>query len=119
MRLKKKQLSVEGPAVSDAAALLARREAATEVMIEPQDDGVAAWFLRVPPGGAHRAPRYDAGVGRFYIVATGSMLVDGRELPALSPVWVSRDEEPFTVQAGAGGTEVMVVQFPEEPPRPA
>jgi hypothetical protein len=100
--------------VSDEAAMKARTEAALDVLIEPEDDGLAAWVARVPPGGTAEAPDPKRGGGQYLIVAGGTMLHDGEALPRLSCAYVGRDETPMTLQAGPDGLEVMIAQFPKE-----
>ena len=112
--LDKKQVTVGAPPLSDDAARMARREAAVETMIEPQGNGLAAWFVRVPPNGRVAAPVAANGAGRFHVVASGTLIADGQRYGSLSSVWVSADESGFEIVAGEDGLEVMVMQYPGE-----
>lgn len=109
--LAKQQITVEAPAISHAAALRSRSKAMCEVLIAPHDSGLAAWLLRVPPGGKVRAPSIKGG-GRFHVVVAGAMLLGDKRYPRLSPVFVSANERKFSASADEEGLEVMVLQFP-------
>lgn len=99
-------------ALSHAAALQSRQSAALETVIAPEDDGLAAWFLRVAPGATLQAPEPGQGGGQYVIVAGGTLLYDGVELPRLSCAYVSRHAGPMPLQAGPDGLEVLIAQFP-------
>lgn len=109
--MKQVQFVTEAPAIADSAALQARRHAAVEALIDPQTDGVAAWFVRVPPRAEITAPQHAPGGGRFHIVAAGVMRLAGRDYPRLSAAWLSPDERPLPIEAGDEGLEVLVLQF--------
>jgi hypothetical protein len=98
--------------LSDADSLTKRQDDALETIIEPEDDGLAAWFLRIAPGATAHAPHPSQGGGQYAIVAGGSLLQNGHDLPCLSCLYVSADEEPLALQAGPQGLEVLLVQFP-------
>ena len=109
--LAKQQLTVEAPAISHAAALRSRSKAMIEVLIAPHDSGLAAWLLRVPPGGKVKAPSVKGG-GRFYVVVAGAMHLGDKRYPRLSPLFVSANERKFSATADEEGLEAIVLQFP-------
>ena len=112
-RLAPKLQIISDPIGSCVGAVLEElSEATTLMLIEPKEDGLAAWILRVPPGESAASPVSASGTGRFFIVTSGTMVVAGDQLPALSPVFASHDEQTFDIQAGSTGLEVMVLQFP-------
>ena len=79
--------------------------------MEPQNDGIAAWMLRVPAGGTSAPPAHPGG-GRFLVVIGGVLEMNGERLPRLSTAFVS-PEEPFPpLRAGGEGLELLVLQFP-------
>ena len=83
-----------------------------EVLIEPQEGGLAAWLVRLPADGRAEPPALaETGGGRFYVVTQGSLHNAGEELDALATAFVSSDEA-FELRAGAAGLEVLVLQFP-------
>ena len=98
--------------LSDDEGLKSRTCEAIETAIEPEDDGLAAWFLRAVPGAKTHAPSPADGGGQYLVVARGMLLYDGRAFPELSCVYVSADSEPMLLEAGVEGLEVLIAQFP-------
>jgi len=90
--------------------LLARSQVTP--VIDPQLDGLSAWVARVPPGKTLRIPTPDGGADRFYMVSSGSMVLDGAELPVLAMTFASAVEPDFSIVASAIGVEVLVMQYP-------
>jgi hypothetical protein len=101
-----------GPAVSlsPCEALRERRDAAIDVALERQSDGVAAWLVRLPPNGVHRLDAAHA--DRFYLVAEGTMVAGSTTLPRFATAFVSAEEPAFDIVAGSVGVEVLALQFP-------
>lgn len=86
----------------------------TEVLIPPEESGLAAWLLRVPAGTAGEWPAgAEAGGGRFVVVQQGSLRLPDAELGALAVAW-AEPEDHLPVTAGPQGLEAVVVQFPAE-----
>jgi hypothetical protein len=113
MKPARKRHRVSDPLVlSDVEALKSRTPEVLETAIEPEDDGLAAWFLRAVPGAVTQAPSPADGGGQYLIVARGMLLYDGEALPELSCVYVSTDSEPVAFEAGPEGLEVLIAQFP-------
>jgi hypothetical protein len=112
LRIRKQQAHGLPSSTIAPAALQALEQPLQEALIEPQEGGLAAWLLRLPPGTqAAPPPLAEAGGGRFYVVTQGSLHNAGEELDALATVFVSSGE-PFELRAGAAGLEVLVLQFP-------
>lgn len=86
-----------------------------EEILPPQPDGIVGWFVRIPPNGSAAAPSLAGGLGRFYIVASGTARVggSGEALTRWATVFVTPEEEPVQVDAGREGAEVLVLQFPQ------
>jgi hypothetical protein len=82
-------------------------------VIAPQPDGIAAWRLRIPPSQRACAPAHPGGLGRFYLVLAGALEHAGALLPRLASLFVSCEDEPFRLEAGAQGAQLLVVQFPQ------
>jgi hypothetical protein len=81
-------------------------------MVDPKPSGLAAWLMRLPPGGSARAPEHAGGAGRFYLVTGGRMRHGGELLGRWSCAWSAADEVLFDVVAGSEGLECLVLQFP-------
>ncbi|MDH4151154.1 MAG: hypothetical protein OEW79_11100 [Betaproteobacteria bacterium] len=111
---RKRFLLVDPDAVNVATpeTLLARTTTSLDTLIPEEDDGVAAYLLRVAPGAVATGPDPSVCGGQYYIVANGSLQRDGAELPQLSCLYVSGSEPPLQVTAGRAGLEALVLQFP-------
>ena len=94
-----------------AEALASLTATTMEVLIEPRADGLAAHLLCIAPGQEHTLPAEHAYGGRYYVVSQGAVSVAGSNAQSLAVVFASADEQ-LTMRAGAGGAEVLVLQFP-------
>ncbi len=113
MKPAKKRHRVSGHLeLSDDEALKCRTSEALETAIEPEADGLAAWFQRVAPGAKTHAPSPENSGGQYVIVARGTLIYDGNTFPELSCAYVSADAGPMPLEAGPEGLEVLVAQFP-------
>lgn len=83
-----------------------------EAVFPMEDDGLAAWMVRLPANGSLRLPDPATGGGQYLIVATGSMLHAAAELDELSTIYVTPGEPVFDVRAGASGADILLLQFP-------
>jgi len=81
-------------------------------LIEREEDGMAAWLLRLAPGAAAAIPDPGDGGGQYHVVVGGSLVRDGAELPELSCLFATADEPPYEARAGEAGLEMLVLQFP-------
>ena len=102
-----------GPLSLSSAAVLYRRQHATrDLVLAQEDDGLAAWLLRLGPNMHMYAPDPAHGGGQFCLVAGGTLLHDGARLPRLSCLYVSADTGRFVLHSGAEGLEILLLQFP-------
>jgi hypothetical protein len=102
-----------GIAVADDAARRTRAGAAAVETIMPEEgDGLSASMWRLGPNTRAVLPDPKRCGGQYLIVASGTMQVDGQSLDRLSTVYLTPDEQPFAVQAGADGLDLLVLQFP-------
>jgi hypothetical protein len=92
--------------------LQSRRYKALETVIDPEADGLAAWFLRAVPSTTTHMPDAEHCGGQYVIVAGGTLLLGGIELSRLSCAYVSADTGPMVLQAGGDGLEALIVHFP-------
>ena len=99
-------------ALSNSESVAARGDVALDCLIEPHDDGLAAYMLRSGPGLTATGPDPAASGGQYWLVLNGSLVHAGTEYVRHSLAWVSRSEAPFTITAGDSGVEVGVFQFP-------
>lgn len=98
-----------------AAALMALQAVQSEDLFgnqaEPATAPVARLY-RLPPQATLAAPSPEGSDGQFYLVTGGSMAHQGQQLLTWEQLFVSADESGFEIQAGEGGLEVLLLQFP-------
>jgi uncharacterized protein YjbI with pentapeptide repeats len=98
--------------LSCVAALHSLQHATCDVVLAQEDDGLAAWFLRLGPNMRTHATDPAHGGGQYLLVAGGTLRHDGAMLPRLSCLYVSPDTGPFVLQSGTEGLETLLLQFP-------
>lgn len=91
--------------------------AATRESLMHTDDGVDVVGLRMGPNAQAEGHPVTAGA-QYYLVGTGSLLQDGRELPPLSMLLVEPGEQTPSLKAGPKGAEVLIMQLPRGSERP-
>jgi hypothetical protein len=99
------------PATPETLRALSAPETLT--LIDREEDGMAAWLMRIAPGAAAPIPDPADGGGQYHVVVTGSLLRDGAEMPRLSCLFATTDEPAYEACAGAEGLEMLVLQFPK------
>lgn len=111
-RIPKGQVSSAWLAPAGTGSPVMEQGGDVQAVLEPKPSGLAAWRVKTAPGMSLPQTLHANGAGRFYMVAGGSMRIDGRELPELSVVWLSQDDPVLEAVAGAQGADVLVMQFP-------
>lgn len=91
-------------------------ETVREELMQPQEDGVQAIGIRM--GANARAGGIPAENGQYYLVCTGSLIQNGKELPVSSLIRVEAGEPTLALTAGNDGAEVLAVQFARPTERP-
>lgn len=91
----------------------ARKAPMTDTIITEEPDRLAAWRLCLGPGQVSTAPDPAGSGGQYIIVSEGAMTLGDDELPRLSVLFVTEDEPPLRVAAGADGLDLLVLQFPQ------
>ncbi len=92
--------------------LQATRDAAvTRALIEPEDDGLAAWLMRVPAGRLVSAPSPRDGRGQFLLVLAGRCRIGEQPAGALDLAFVEPSESGARLEAGTEGALVAIMQF--------
>jgi hypothetical protein len=103
-----KHVATAGPHVGGIAA-----DAEPAVtLLPPSPSGLAAWLVRLAPDSVLRAPVHPGGSGRFHVVVGGDVAHDQRQLGWLATIWSAPGDTDPPVRAGAGGAEMLVLQFP-------
>lgn len=107
-RPKRQALAAPFPApAADAPAV-------TTVLIAPEPDHLAAWWVHLPPHGSLPGPLPIGGLGRYYAIVKGSVDVEGEHLRSTTLAWISGEPSPPLLVAGAAGADVIVMQFPDD-----
>lgn len=103
--------TVDGIPVAGAADLARRTETTLETHLA-EDDGLTVWYLRVAPGSTATLPAAEDGDGQTLWLAAGTLAIAGAVHGERAVMFVSRDEPAPTVIAGAGGAELLIMQYP-------
>ena len=74
--------------------------------------GLAAYSLRMKPHATTQAPDPAQTGGQYLVVLKGSLHRDGKEQRALTIGYVSPDEGPLRLTAGAHGLDALILHFP-------
>ncbi|MDB5861382.1 MAG: hypothetical protein JWQ76_5071 [Ramlibacter sp.] len=110
--LRKRQATVGPIPVRRCEALAALGNSEVEELIAQDTEGLAAWVLRLPPGGRSTAPAQAASGGRFHVVVGGTLRTADEEVGSPACIWRAADDAPMNLQAGAAGLELLVLQYP-------
>lgn len=97
---------------STIEALAKRSAPGLDALIDEDDDGLAAYLLRLGPGMSAEGPVTARCGGQYCLVLAGDLSYAGALLPSLSCLFVSSSERSVQIQAGSSGAEVMILNFP-------
>lgn len=101
-----------GPILPASDADRAARTATTLERVHEEADGLRMLVLRLAPGAAARTPDPADGGGQSMLVIAGDLRAAGKALTPMSALFVARDEPALDVRAGAGGADLLVLQYP-------
>lgn len=87
-------------------------ETSRVTLIEPAEDGLAAWAFRIPPHTSFTGPDPTLARGQYWLALTGSCVADGAPMHTLSCLFLSQDEAPLAVDTGSEGVELIAMQYP-------
>lgn len=82
-----------------------------ERLLESKPDNVLVVGLRMGPN-AKAAGEATTGGDQYYLVCTGSLIENGKELPPLTLIRVERNEATPNFTAGLKGAQVLILQLP-------
>ncbi|MFM9887387.1 MAG: hypothetical protein ACKVQT_30550 [Burkholderiales bacterium] len=106
------------PIGSAAARELACLLAVQVTTVQDNPDGMLIQTIRIPPNGKHVAPSPASGGGQFCLVTVGQLVDAPKVYSQWSCIWVAHTDEAITLEAGAGGVEVLLAQCPRADYRP-
>jgi hypothetical protein len=107
----RKHATFTSPPLERCADLCSLQGTSSTEVMPGKEGGPGAWIVRAGPNGVLRADP-PAGQGRFWYVLAGSLLAQGQEYGSGACFFLPGDEPPFECRAGAGGVELVQVQFP-------
>ena len=87
------------------------KEPSVDNIIKPRADGLAAHFVRLPPGSSQQLPTENLYGGRYYVVTSGSVKLNNADAQTMTVAFGSHDED-LLMRAGHEGAEILVLQFP-------
>lgn len=88
-----------------------RGEPGRSVVLGPEADGLGAWRWCLEEGDAFEGPDPASGWGQFWLVLDGTLRREAA-LRRKSCLFVRPEEPAFRGRAGAGGLDLLALQFP-------
>lgn len=101
-----------GIAVGELADRRLRATLTTETILPEEADGMSASMWRLGPNGTAALPSPAQSGGQYLIVVAGTLRNAGRTLDLWSTVFLTPEENAYTVNAGDDGLDLLVLQFP-------
>lgn len=86
--------------------------AEVNAVIEPHEDGLAAFLMRLAPGVKAEPPVGELGSGRYTVVLEGEIDYDGRSFGPKSLGWSQGEVEDVTLVGGPIGATVLFLHLP-------
>jgi len=109
---KRRNLTWDVDLASDKHSMAAFKGAAFEEICSLEDQGLAAWVLRLGPGETFTGPDPALGGGQYYVVMDGDLKYDDQNYEKWSCVFVESPEAALLLTAGEQGLEALVLQYP-------
>jgi len=109
---KRRNITVEVGLNSETEDMSHYNAEALEIAMEPEDEGLAAWALRLGSGQSFVGPDPMLGGGQYYVIMDGDFDYAGESYERWSCIFVEPPETALEVTAGPGGVEALVLQFP-------
>ena len=91
--------------------LAARQEALIETPLS-KEDGLAVFYMRIPPNARMVTPTSAESSGLSMLVCAGSLKIGGKNYEPWSCLFVTPQEGTATLTASAAGSEVLVLRYP-------
>ena len=108
----RRNLTADVDVLPDAGALAEMDGIEQEVILPAEDEGLAAWNLRMAPNLEFTGPDPSLGGGQYYIVMNGTLIHDGADYEKWSCVFVEPPENGLALRSGPEGLEVLILQYP-------
>ncbi|MBT5498125.1 MAG: hypothetical protein HOK54_20500 [Alphaproteobacteria bacterium] len=89
-----------------------RQTVRVESIFESESDGLSAGIYYLGECDSHTLPSPSETGGQYLVVVSGMMTHDGKAFDCWSTIYVTPDEKAFEVQAGHGGLDLLLLEFP-------
>lgn len=83
-----------------------------DTLIEPENDGLAAWRYAIPANATLKAECAQQSGGMYLLLISGSGWTADRQLPEYSVIYMESGEGPVTIVGGERGLDILAMQFP-------
>jgi hypothetical protein len=77
------------------------------------DSGLAAYTVAMRAGATMEAPDPSHSDGQYILVLKGSLSHENKKYDAWALVFVDANESPYRIQAGEGGLQGLIMNFPK------
>ena len=91
--------------------LPAANESTREKLLEAEEDHVLVFGMRLGPNASMQGEP-TLGGDQYYLVCSGFLTHEGKEVAPMSMLRLERGETPLTLKAGPQGAEVLLLQLP-------
>ncbi len=109
---RRRNIAVEVDVLPDDTELAELETIEQEVVLPAEDEGLAAWNLRMGPDMTFTGPDPATGGGQYYVVMNGTLVHDGADYEKWSCIFVEPPEAGLEFQSGPRGLEVLILQYP-------
>ena len=109
---KRRNITVEVGLASETGSMAQYNGEPLEIAMEPEDEGLAAWVLRMGASQNFVGPDPMLGGGQYYVVMDGDLDYAGERYERWSCIFVEPPESALYFTAGSNGVEALVLQFP-------
>ena len=109
---KRRNLTADIDVLPDDSTLAELDGIEQEVIFPPEDEGLAAWNLRIGPDTDFKGPDPATGGGQYYVVVNGSLVHDGNDYEKWSCVFIEPPEDCLEFSSGPRGLETLMLQYP-------
>lgn len=92
--------------------LYERGVVSTSTLIEPHEDGLAAYSVAAGPAANFQGVEPCSACGQYYLVMDGEVEFRGKSMPEFSSLWVDDEQESPTFATGSNAATLLVLQFP-------
>ena len=109
---KRRNLTADIDVLPDDSKLAKLDGIQKEVVFPLEDEGLAAWNVRIGPSTDFKGPKPATGGGQYYVVMNGSLVHNGINYDKWSCVFIEPPEDSLEFSSGQRGLETLILQYP-------